>query len=141
MNRTRKIASAALMACCLALAVFAGVSAMLDSLQQGETWNVSLSPAVKPPPAAATPNGGIELNTATREQLMGLTGIGEHLAEAIIAQREINPFYFVEDLKAVSGIGDRRVEALRGLVYIKTATPIPSEDGHLIEATPAPVTF
>ncbi len=89
-----------------------------------------LSPAVSPPPAQLTPNTGIELNTATREELMGLPGIGEHLAEAIITQRQISPYFYLEDLKAVSGIGDRRIEALRGLVWVRhpsaaTVNPLP----------------
>ena len=48
----------------------------------------------------------ININTATAEQLQALPGIGKARAEAIIAYREEHgPFTYVEDLRAVSGIG------------------------------------
>lgn len=120
MSRTAKITGFLLLGCCLGLAVFAGVSAILGSLDQGETWKMTLRPDVSLPPAQSSQNAGVELNTATLEDLMSLPGIGEHLAEAIIARREINPFYYLEDLKMINGIGDRRIEALRGLAYVQT---------------------
>lgn len=49
----------------------------------------------------------ININTATAEELQALPGIGKIRAEAIIAYREEHgPFTYVEDLRAVSGIGD-----------------------------------
>ena len=47
-----------------------------------------------------------------------LPGIGQHLAEQIIAQREKNPFYFIEDLMVIKGIGDKRIAALREVAYV-----------------------
>ena len=119
MSRTAKIAGIVLLGCCLGLAVFSGVSAILDGLDRGETRKMELRPALSPLPACLSENNGIELNTAGIQDLMSLPGIGKHLAEAIIAQREINPFYYLEDLKMINGIGDRRIEALRGLAYVQ----------------------
>lgn len=131
MNKGAKTAGLLLLGCCVALAAYAGVSAVLDTLNRGEILDIALKPQASPQTTQAPPETGVELNTATREELMGLPGIGEHLADEIIAQREANPFYFLEDLKVVSGIGDNRVEALRGLAWVRrvgtegTATPAP----------------
>ena len=49
----------------------------------------------------------ISINTATKEQLMTLQGIGESKANDIIKYREENgPYETIEDLKKVPGIGD-----------------------------------
>lgn len=53
----------------------------------------------------------IDINTATAEELQALPGIGKTRAEAIVAYREEHgEFTYVEDLKAVSGIGEGILE-------------------------------
>ena len=53
----------------------------------------------------AAENGRININTASREQLMTLPGIGEARAEAILKyRREAGPFLVIEDIMKVSGI-------------------------------------
>jgi competence protein ComEA len=59
----------------------------------------------------------LDLDTATREQLETLPGIGPARAAAIIEFRDRNgPIQFLEDLTLVSGIGPATIESLRPLV-------------------------
>lgn len=57
----------------------------------------------------------ISLNYSTIDQLMELPGIGNTYAQNIINAR---PFQRVEDLKNVSGIGDRRYLQIKDLVRV-----------------------
>ncbi len=62
---------------------------------------------------------GINLNTATVDQLVALPGIGEVLAQRIVAYREEHgPFTSAEQLKEVKGIGEKKWEAIRPLVTV-----------------------
>ena len=82
---------------------------------------VPSSPAAAPPlqsQVSATPlgNGLLNVNQATSEQLQQLPGIGPVFAERIIEERTRQPFMMVDELKRVSGIGDKRLEAIRPFV-------------------------
>jgi hypothetical protein len=56
----------------------------------------------------------IDLNTATRDQLMGLPLIGPALADRIIAERDrLGRIERLEDLLQIRGVTDRIVESLR----------------------------
>ncbi|CRZ13543.1 ComEA family DNA-binding protein [Mycolicibacterium neworleansense] len=76
--------------------------------------------AVTPPPgtpAAGTPAGPVDLNTASVEDLDALPGIGPVTAEAIVAWRVAHGrFDSVDQLGDVDGIGPARLEKLRELV-------------------------
>jgi competence protein ComEA len=62
----------------------------------------------------------ININTATSMQLETLDGIGPVLAQHIVAYREQNgPFTSVDDLDAVSGIGPKRLAAIRDRCAVK----------------------
>ncbi|MEE9225853.1 MAG: helix-hairpin-helix domain-containing protein [Bacteroidota bacterium] len=63
----------------------------------------------------ATPTvHSININTASKDQLMALPGIGEELSERIILYREDHgQFASVGDLKNVKGIGDKKFEQLK----------------------------
>ncbi|MGE7272935.1 helix-hairpin-helix domain-containing protein [Brevibacillus panacihumi] len=62
----------------------------------------------------------VNLNTATAEELMTLPGIGQAKAQAIIAYRtEKKPFRTPEDLKNISGIGDKMYERLKDRIRVQ----------------------
>ncbi|GAB2516027.1 helix-hairpin-helix domain-containing protein [Paramicrobacterium agarici] len=63
--------------------------------------------------------GRVNLNTATSEELEALPRIGPSLAARIIAWREENGgFRSVDDLRNVSGIGEKTFASLKDLVTI-----------------------
>lgn len=61
--------------------------------------------------------GDINVNTADLETLMTLPGVGEVIGQRIIETREaVGRFSYPEDLLLVPGIGEKRLEAIRGLI-------------------------
>lgn len=67
----------------------------------------------------STKDGKVNLNRASAAELDTLPGVGPSTAEKIVADREANgPFATVEDLKRVSGIGDKKFAALADLVSV-----------------------
>lgn len=64
-------------------------------------------------------SGKVNLNTAGKEELMTLSGIGESRAEAIIAYREANgPFGSVEEIMNIEGIKEKMFEKIRGSIEV-----------------------
>ena len=61
----------------------------------------------------------VNINTATKERLMTLNGVGEGTAEKIIKYREENGYFnALEDLKNVSGIGENKFNGLKDDITI-----------------------
>ncbi len=97
-------------------------------LQDGEQVDV---PSEQPEAAAGAPAaaGGaaaatgaparVNINTADAAALQQLDGVGEATARKIVADREANgPFRTVEDLKRVSGIGDKKLSNLKDAICV-----------------------
>lgn len=65
-------------------------------------------------------NNKIDINSATKEQLMSLKGIGESYSEKIIEYRDTKgPFKTIEELKNVSGIGEKTFEKIKDSIEVR----------------------
>ena len=64
----------------------------------------------------------VNLNTATKDELMMLPGIGENKAEAIIEYRKNNKFEKIEDIKNIKGIGEKRFEKIKSDLSVSGKT-------------------
>ena len=71
------------------------------------------------PVGAATGQSQVNINTATQAELESLPGIGPATAQKIIASRESEgPFSTPDELMRVSGIGEKKYEAVEGLICV-----------------------
>lgn len=61
----------------------------------------------------------LDINTATKAQLMELPGIGELIAERILDYRAVNgPFATIDDLMNVEGIGQKKLLEVEALIKV-----------------------
>ncbi len=101
---------------CMLLGIFIGrnyLSGTNLNIQDGQT--PPTSPTEQSEPLG---DGRIDINTANAAQLDMLPGVGSVIAQRIIDYREKNgPFATIEDIKNVSGIGERKFEQIKE--YIK----------------------
>lgn len=93
MTRSMQWARTSLASLLLAVGASAGVPAFAQPPEP--------APAVSA--LEATP--GVNINTATEEELMRLPGIGARKAEAIVARRDKKKFVRAEELMDIKGIG------------------------------------
>jgi competence protein ComEA len=80
----------------------------------------------------------VNVNTADASTIAtALTGVGEKKAEAIVADRTKNgPFKTVDDLKRVSGIGEKTIAANKADILLTDAKPATTPSA---PAKPTPV--
>ena len=73
-------------------------------------------------PEAGAPRGGdgkININVATQSELTDLPGIGSVLASRIVDhRRQHGNFERIEDIRNVSGIGEKRYEAIQDKITV-----------------------
>lgn len=71
-------------------------------------------------PVVAADTAKINLNMATKEELLTLDGIGESYADRIIAYRETNgPFQSSEEIMQVKGIGEMTYEKIKDRIVVR----------------------
>ena len=109
-----------LLCLCLLLAIL--LSQAADYLLSLRAESASVTAQITrtlPLPANQEENGGkMNVNTATAADFQRAEGIGPVLAQAIVDARDsLGGFRFLEELKDVSGIGDKRFAALKKLFY------------------------
>ena len=76
--------------------------------------------------------GAININTATKDELVALPGIGPAKAQAIVDYRKAHgPFKTVEELKDVKGIGAKRFEQLKPATKADAKQPSRSAQGEV----------
>lgn len=61
----------------------------------------------------------VNINTATKEELVTLKYVGDKIADRIIEYRESQPFEKPEDIMNVKGIGDKVYEANKDMIIVK----------------------
>ena len=67
------------------------------------------------------PEGVININTASVEELSKLPGIGKSKAETIVTYRQAHPFKAASELTEVKGIGPKRLEKIQGHITVDGA--------------------
>ncbi len=62
----------------------------------------------------------IDINLADAEDLTALPGIGRELARRIVERRTgMGPFCSIEDLKRVKGIGEKKLQRIKGFITVR----------------------
>ena len=112
--------SPALLALCAAVLLFVGTFFLGRASALGEA-RITVQRAAPASDALQIDSGEgkLCLNTATREELLALPGVGEKTADRILSYRDTyGRFSAVEQLLDVEGIGPTLLEQLRGLVTV-----------------------
>lgn len=74
--------------------------------------------------AAQQVNGVVNINSATKAQLVLVPGIGEAKAQAIIDQRKAKPFAAKSDLLAIKGIGEKMLSKISPYISLNGSSTI-----------------
>ena len=64
-------------------------------------------------------SGKININTATKKELVALKHVGDKIAVKMISYREAQPFEKPEDIMKVKGIGQKVYDANKDVIIVK----------------------
>lgn len=79
---------------------------------------IGLVMAIYLTPAVAD-TGKVNINTAAKEELMTLKGVGDKIADRIIEDRTAHPFEAPEDIMKVKGIGEKVFDDNKDKIIVK----------------------
>ncbi|MBC8588823.1 helix-hairpin-helix domain-containing protein [Paratissierella segnis] len=86
----------------------------------GEEINKSeLIASTEMPSSNDNTSNKININTCSISELESLPGIGQVIAGRIVEYRKSDSFKTIDDLKNVSGIGDKKFEGLKDFITVK----------------------
>jgi competence ComEA-like helix-hairpin-helix protein len=97
------------------LGIPARIKQKIDAKQKECKSVQATSKSTNPQPQSGDKNL-INLNSATQEELETLPGVGQKLAEKIIAAREKQPFESWEDVERLPGVGNKAIDKWRDRV-------------------------
>lgn len=125
-DKTRRKNAARLLLCCLCV-LCAGIILFqgADALRGRAVVTVRITHQEQMPiRALPDTEGKTDINRAGLEDLQKVSGIGPVLAQRICDERDARGgFHFIEELMDVSGIGEKRYEALSALFYCPVFAP------------------
>ncbi len=88
-----------------------GVERIVYRPKTGASTTATVAKTEKPKTEAMINTYPLDINTATKEQLMAVPGIGENYADRIMAYREeYGDFESLDELLNIQGIGEKRLE-------------------------------
>lgn len=64
-------------------------------------------------------SGKININTATKEELVALKQVGDKIADRIIEYRKATPFETPEDIMKVKGVAQKIFDTNKELIIVK----------------------
>lgn len=92
----------------------------LDTLANSPADTNTIQTSSKHVKRGNAPHSIININTATKNELMELPGIGETYAERILIYRnDHGPFRSVDELENISGIGKKKLEKIKPFAKVK----------------------
>ncbi len=107
----------------LARPVSDGEQIIVQSKVEADAQTPSMGPAqggsTASAPQPSSSQGKVNINTASASELTSLDGVGDATAAKIIAYRQANgSFSSIEEMKKVSGIGDKKFEAIKDSITV-----------------------
>lgn len=89
---------------------------IVRSKQEVQQNNLQISKSI----SGINAEGKVNINTASKEELKTVPGIGDVTAQKIIEFREKNGFFnAIEDLKKIDRIGDKTINSIKDKIDIK----------------------
>jgi len=101
----------------IALVIFTTILSASSCVTLPRSWQSEVQLSLGVP--KTQPGSLININTASRQELEKLPGVGAGIAERIVAHREqYGPFRRAEHLMMVRGISDRKFRELQAMIVV-----------------------